>query len=270
MCAPLPFMGQKRMFLGKFRNVLKLYPDNMVIVDLFGGSGLLAHVAKREKPASRVVFNDYDGYHKRIDNIWRTNSLLRDIRTIADGLPKNKAFAQDVKQKILERIKQDELTGFVDYITLSSSLLFSMKYRLSLDGLAKETMYNNVRLSDYVADGYLDGLEIVCMDYKELFEAYKDVPNVLFLVDPPYLGTEVGTYKMSWGLADYLDVVTVLQGKQFVYFTSNKSSIVELCEWIEHHRDMVNPFKNAGKEEFHAHVNYNSKYTDIMIYSDIG
>ena len=30
-----------------------------------------------------------------------------------------------------------------------------------------------------------------------------------FLVDPPYLSTEVGTYKMFWRLADYLDVLTL-------------------------------------------------------------
>jgi site-specific DNA-adenine methylase len=84
-------------------------------------------------------------------------------------------------------------------------------------------------MSDYNADGYLDGLVIESSDYKDIFRKYKDVSNVVFLVDPPYLCTEVGTYNMSWSLADYLDVLTVLCGTSYIYFTSDKSSILELC-----------------------------------------
>ena len=99
--------------------------------------------------------------------------------------------------------------------------------------MSKDTLYNNIRSTDYSpCDGYLNGLKIVSADYKQVFNQYKDTPNVVFLVDPPYLCTEVGTYKMYWRLADYLDVLSVLSGHSFVYFTSNKSSILELCDWI--------------------------------------
>jgi adenine-specific DNA methylase len=47
LSAPLPFVGQKRMFAQKFKEVLKEYPDNSVFVDLFGGSGLLSHITNR-------------------------------------------------------------------------------------------------------------------------------------------------------------------------------------------------------------------------------
>lgn len=66
---------------------------------------------------------------------------------------------------------------------------------LSLDELGKEILYNTVKQTDYIADGYLDGVEIVKADYRELFAQYKDVENTVFLVDPPYLSTEVGAYK---------------------------------------------------------------------------
>ncbi len=265
--APLPFMGQKRMFVGKFKNILANYPDNITIVDLFGGSGLLSHVAKREKPQSKVIYNDYDNYSRRINNIGRTNNLLCDIRAIIGQYARHKSLPKEMKANILNRIKEDEQTGFVDYITLSSSLLFSMKYCISLETLSKETMYNNIRMADYNAEGYLYGLDIVCKDYKTLAVEYDNTSNVLYLVDPPYLNTDVGTYKMSWTLSDYLDVLTILQGKSFVYFTSNKSSIIELCSWIESNKLKTNPFADSKKTEFHAHMNYNSQYTDIMLYT---
>lgn len=90
--------------------------------------------------------------------------------------------------------------------------------------------------------------------------------GAVFLVDPPYLSTEVGTYTMYWKLSDYLDVLTVLTGHSFIYFTSNKSSILELCEWIGKNQSLGNPFKGCMKSEFNAHINYNATYTDIMLY----
>lgn len=255
------------MFASEFKKILKNYPDDAVYVDLFGGSGLLSHITKCEKPDATVVYNDFDNYRQRLANVPRTNALLADLRRLTVGCGRCKLIPKDIREAILERLKQEETTGFVDYITLSSSLLFSMKYCISLDKLRKESFYNKIRTTNYPpCDDYLHGLEITSCDYKELFEQYKDMPNVVFLVDPPYLSTEVGTYTMRWGLSDYLDVLTVLSGTNFIYFTSNKSSIVELCDWMGKHPDMGNPFKDARRIEFNARVNYGASYTDIMLY----
>lgn len=141
-----------------------------------------------------------------------------------------------------------------------------MKYKLSVEEMEKETLYNNIRTTDYrPSQDYLDGLVITSCDYKELYKQYKDTPDVVFLVDPPYLSTEVGTYKMYWRLSDYLDVLNILKDKPFAYFTSNKSSIIELCEWIDKNKLIGNPFKDCRKIEFNAHMNHISKYTDIML-----
>lgn len=267
LSAPLPFVGQKRMFAQKFKEVLKEYPDNSVFVDLFGGSGLLSHITKREKPNATVIYNDYDNYRMRLNNINRTNALLSGLRKLTIDCPRQKLIPEPIRGLILERLRQEETTGFVDYITISSSLLFSMKYCMNLKDLQRESFYNNIRKQDYpLCTDYLNGLEIVSCDYKELVKKYKNLPNVVFLVDPPYLSTEVGTYRMNWRLSDYLDVLSILVDKSFIYFTSNKSSILELCCWMGNHPNIGNPFNNAKKEEFNARMNYNSTYTDVMLY----
>ena len=255
------------MFAQKFKEVLKEYPDNSVFVDLFGGSGLLSHITKREKPNATVIYNDYDNYRMRLNNINRTNTLLSDLRKLTIDCPRQKLIPEPIRGLILERLRQEETTGFVDYITISSSLLFSMKYCMNLKDLQKESFYNNIRKQDYpLCTDYLNGLEIVSCDYKELAKKYNNLPNVVFLVDPPYLSTEVGTYRMNWRLSDYLDVLSILVDKSFIYFTSNKSSILELCCWMGNHPNIGNPFNNAKKEEFNARMNYNSTYTDVMLY----
>lgn len=268
LSAPLPFVGQKRMFANEYRNILKTVENASVFVDLFGGSGLLSHITKRERPDATVIYNDFDNYRCRLENVGRTNHILAELRELTKHVPRQKIIPGTVRKRIFSLLEQEEAeAGYVDYITLSSSLLFSMKYVLSLDGLVKETMYNNVRKTDYDCSGYLDGLEITSCDYRDLFNKYKDRKDVVFLVDPPYLSTEVGTYSMYWRLPDYLDVLKVLNGHKFVYFTSNKSSIIELCEWLGKNKEVGNPFEKAVRKEFNAHMNYNSRYTDIMLYN---
>ena len=205
LSAPLPFVGQKRMFARKFMKVLEQYPESTVFVDLFGGSGLLSHITKRCKPEATVIYNDFDNYHKRLENIPRTNRLIADLRSmVGNSVPRHKTITGELRERIFSRILQEEHeTGYVDFITLSSSLMFSMKYKLSVPEMRKEALYNNIRKADYPeCTDYLEGLEIVSCDYKELFNRYKDTPGVVFLVDPPYLSTDVGTYNMSWRMSD--------------------------------------------------------------------
>ena len=212
LSAPLPFQGQKRMFAKEYIKVLQQFPDGTTFVDLFGGSGLLSHIAKCQKPDSTVIYNDFDGYRLRLDHIPQTNELLTELRKIVD-VPRHKPILGEVRERVLSCIRRH--------------------------------------------------------DYKKVFERYKDVPDVVFLVDPPYLSTDSKTYRMYWKLSDYLDVLTVLSGHRFIYFTSNKSSIVELCEWIGKNKLIGNPFENCHRREFNAHMNYNASYTDIMLYTDV-
>lgn len=265
--APLPFMGQKRKFLKAFREALKDYPENAVYVDLFGGSGLLAHTVKKQCPDAKVVYNDFDNYRERIQAIPQTNELMHELRALLSDKPKDKRIVGSARESVLKRIKSHERKiGYLDYITLSSSLLFSMNYVKDFESLEKNTLYNCVRQSDYSAEGYLDGLEIVQHDYRLLFDTYKDNKNVVFLIDPPYLQTTSVSYKNYWSLSDYLDVLSVLDGHRYFYFTSNKSSIIELCEWVENRSFDSNPFANARKLEVNATMNYSSSYTDIMLF----
>ena len=265
--APLPFMGQKRNFLKHFKEVLNSeFKDVIIFVDLFGGSGLLSHIAKTIKPNSRVIYNDYDNYSQRLANIDRTNIILQKLRVLLHDYTKDAKLVPEMKSKVLELFKKHEKSGFVDYITLSSSLLFSMNYATNYDEMSRQTLYNKLKKGDYCADGYLAGVEVVSCDYRTLFDKYKHNSDVVFFVDPPYLSTETDVYKSYWRLKDYLDVLKVLESNSFIYFTSHKSSIIELCDYIEENLHAQNPFANAGKRVFTQHLARAGSYQDIMLY----
>ena len=95
--APLPFMGQKRRFVKDFKDVLKSTSGITTIVDLFGGSGLLSHVAKSVLPHIRVVYNDYDGYSERINNITTTNKIIAEIRQLLKPVPTDKKVPEEIR-----------------------------------------------------------------------------------------------------------------------------------------------------------------------------
>jgi hypothetical protein len=269
--SPLPFQGQKRRFQNEFKQALKQFKNAPVFVDLFGGSGLLSHWVKQQCPDATVIYNDYDGYHLRIANIERTNALLAQFRIILKDAPVDKVVSKEAKAAILKAIKTEEKrTGYVDYVTISSSLLFSMNYATTYAEMQKQTMYNCVRKNDYeLADDYLQGVDVVKMDYKELFNRWKHVDGVVFLVDHPYLSTDCGTYSNYWKLANYLDVLQTLKGTNYFYFTSNKSSILELTDWLEKNLGGENPFSGATRVEVNARMNHNAGYTDIMLYKKV-
>ena len=142
LSAPLPFVGQKRMFAREFIKVLEQFPEGTVFVDLFGGSGLLSHIAKRCKPRATVVYNDFDNYRRRLENIPRTNRLIADLRDmVGDTVPRYKPITGELRERIFERIlREEQETGYVDFITMSSSLMFSMKYKLSVPEMRKESL----------------------------------------------------------------------------------------------------------------------------------
>jgi D12 class N6 adenine-specific DNA methyltransferase. len=265
--SPLPFMGQKRRFLTKFKIELESFNPGATYVDLFGGSGLLSHTVKQHCPDAQVIYNDYDNFSKRLEWIPKTNKLIQDIRDLISDLPKDKAIPFERRQSILDRIYSEEKHyGYVDYITLSSNLLFAMNNAISYDEFARQVFYNTLRETPYSALGYLDGVQRVSMDYRELFELYRDQSNIIFLVDPPYLSTDVSTYKSShWKLSDYLDILDVLDVEHYFYFTSNKSNVVELCEWIAKKVPGSNPFACAVAVSHVNNPNYHSKFTDIML-----
>ncbi len=266
--SPLPFQGQKRKFIKSFSAALVNFPENGVYIDLFGGSGLLSHTVKAVYSKAKVIYNDYDNFVRRLEAIPETNKILRQLRQILAGYPVDKKITGEYRQRIIELLTDADSQGYVDWITLSSSLKFAMKYATDLSGFTKDTLYNSVRLSDYDATGYLEGVDIVCMDYRKLFDRYKSTDGVVFLVDPPYLSTDTATYGSNgyWKLQDYLEVLQVIHNQSYFYFTSNKSQIVELCEWISTVSSAANPFEAATQEKVSTTTSYQARYTDIMYY----
>lgn len=268
--APLPFVGQKRNFIKQFRQLLNENITNdgegWTIIDVFGGSGLLAHNAKRLKPSATVIYNDYDGYSQRLTHIEDTNNLRKLLFEIVKDTPRQKPLTKVQTEQVVSTI--DSFNGFIDIHAVATWLLFSGKQITSLNELKKHKMYNTVRLSDYPnTANYLDGLEIVKLSYRDLMPVYQE-DKVLFLLDPPYLYTGQGAYKQDkyFAMVDFLHLIALTK-PPYIFFSSTKSELLEYLDYLKHYKS--EDWKRIGgykKIAINSHMNYNAKYEDNMIY----
>lgn len=205
---------------------------------------------------------DFDGYTGRLAGVAATNRLLADLAALAEGCPRHKRMPEPLRRVVVGRLAAEDLIGGVDWITVSSSVLFSCNCAASLEDMSTRTLYNNIR-GAYDAEGYLGGVEVVKCDYRELLQAE---PRAFAILDPPYLSTDTAAYSKDtfWGLTDVSDS---LQGRNFAYFTSSKSELVELCGWLGQHTDFSNPFAGAERHALSTSPNGNCKgYEDIMLF----
>lgn len=239
---PLPFQGNKthwRKIITDIINNIKGDCSDYVFVDLFGGSGIVSHWVKNIKPASTVIYNDFDNYCDRLNKIDETNEQLKEIRKITKDYKENDKLSEETKNKIIKYLKT---LDDPDLLTLESNLLFAhggCTYAPRLEDLKGRSFYCNVRKSDIKnnVDEYLKGLIIEHKDWKELYketkEKYKN-KKLIYILDSPYLYADKTGYNVKyWKLSDTILLLNVLyEMNKFILFNGDKSGFYELLEVV--------------------------------------
>ena len=232
---PLPFLGNKSKKIDSFIDYIKNCPDDLIYVDLFGGSCYLSYVIHQLKPNAEVICNDFDDYRNRLNNVDKTNEILKKMKELIGDKAFRSKFTDDEKDKIKNLLSAEKYDS-MDVITLSACLMFSSLYCVNLEQLFHRNLwYNKIPLNDYDASWYLkalEGIKFVKKDWQELYNEYKDNDKVCFIADPPYAETDQTGYKGKWSFNDSLRTIKILNHKYFVYYTSEKSKIYPLIETI--------------------------------------
>ncbi|HHF3770849.1 hypothetical protein MZA11_04825 [Haemophilus influenzae] len=270
--APLPFIGQKRMFLKHVEIVLNKHIDGegegWTIVDVFGGSGLLSHTAKQLKPKATVIYNDFDGYAERLNHIDDINRLRQIIFNCLHGIiPKNGRLSKEIKEEIINKI--NDFKGYKDLNCLASWLLFSGQQVGSVEALFAKDFWNCVRQSDYpTAEGYLDGIEVISESFHKLIPRYQNQDKVLLLLDPPYLCTRQESYKQAtyFDLIDFLRLINLTK-PPYIFFSSTKSEFIRYLNYMQESKtDNWRAFENYKRIVVKASASKDGIYEDNMIY----
>ena len=254
--SPLPFLGQKRNWL---RDIEGIDFSGFTVIDLFGGSGLVSHSIKAKRADTRVIWNDYDNFKGRLEMIAETEELRANLLNV--GLEKAKRVNRDGIAKI-KAIIDEHLVKFgrVDWITVSSWLLFAGNYAHDYDDLMQRTWYYQVVKTPLNADGYLQGVERRSCDFRELLAEYRGKENILFIADPPYIMTNQNGYVSKGGdfrLKDCVELIKEIHDQPVLFFSSPKSETDSLLE--------VFPPEKIERKEFSTSIGTNRIYEHLYL-----
>ncbi|RIY34337.1 hypothetical protein CKF54_00930 [Psittacicella hinzii] len=82
-----------------------------------------------------------------------------------------------------------------------------------------------------LCEDYLDGIEVVHCDYKELLTAKEyQHDKVVFLLDPPYIGTNLEGYSEegeTFNYADLLELMLLIRPPYLFFYINNRFLQIE-------------------------------------------
>ena len=80
-----------------------------------------------------MIYNDYDNYCERLAHIQQTNELLRYFWALLKDYPVDAKITGALHQTVLDKLFAADKIGYVDWISLSANLRFSMRYANDYD-----------------------------------------------------------------------------------------------------------------------------------------
>ena len=227
---PLPFLGNKAESRKYILQILETYIPTVIqenefyIVDVFGGSGFCAYLARQVFPDIQhvhVVYNDYDNYLDRLMKIDQTNRILQKCRAIV-RTPQEKRMTDAEKHAIEEIIEQEESP---DIKTISTHFTYTCGWCDSYEDLKKKSaFYNRLSRDTYKTSAaeYLEDIDVIRADWEVIVNYFMDKPT-LFIIDPPYLYSDKVLYNTKyWKLDKYMLLLSKIMSMEHVILFSEK------------------------------------------------
>lgn len=246
---PLPFRGNKTKWI---KDLIKYFVknhdkfENLVFIDVFGGSGIISSLLAKLYPNNKVIYNDYDNYTKLLtkSNIDRLNELRTKIYNIIkdyEYLPKiNDDDSNKIRYLIKHYYPNFENNNKLKNIFASWLIFDGVNFKLDSTFYSRvpKNNYSNVDIKDYLPDNVI----IEHLEYKDLINKYKSILNKsLLILDPPYLGTSKEFYNKEWDLKDTYNVLKLCIKYKCLLFEANSSNVIRLIKTINANSPI--PFK---------------------------
>lgn len=235
---PLNFLGNKQKWLDTIRRVLltKNVTGKTRFLDVFGGSGLIAHNLKYWYPDNEVIRNDFDNYAERLLKIDTTNKILNEIKEylISKGCiigntkgRTPKLTNEQIKDviTILDRYTDSE----IDWHTISAYLKYGGKLIDNRQQFYNTIFFNKLTILNKDSKGYLKGVIRDRLDYKQFIDKYR-TNDTFMIFDPPYTKTTTEGYKNCFTLKDTEELIANLKGVNWLFFTSANSKILHIFD----------------------------------------
>ena len=256
----IPFSGSKRY---SYKNVKKIVEEGGYkrVYEPFGGSCVLSVNLVNDGVVEQAIANDYDHFFddypeyldlkdKVVAECYRRG--LKKVCSDKEGSYFINDNGEKVRLKQLSlseeprKILQKVISTYVPkelypYFCLGTQ--FGWHTRLKND----EIKLNNFKLFSrdltttkqrkYIE--LLKKVKLENLDYKDFIEIYKwdiqDDPDVLLIIDPPYIDNETSQYKGGFSISQENELIELLRdlNVDFVFFESNQDFVSKLQDIFE-------------------------------------
>lgn len=218
---PLPFVGNKRLFLTPFCEVIKRF-QGQTVFDAFGGSGFLSRCAKDTRPDLNVTLNDISDYSWRLSCVRDTNEILQKLRE-AGAYRSNDTYDRytpDIETRLKEivslaRDKESAMSSvYVKGSTTIRALCRTVDFDENLcehwhDGLIKK------RINFGVCNGVMGAYDLYILD-----PPYKTKASKATRTNKEYAGSAIGAFDFC--------VSCIMSGRKIILFDEIDSYLIKL------------------------------------------
>ena len=175
----------------------------------------------------------------------------------------------EIRNEIIKILDNNEN---IDYITLSCYLMYSGYWARDRKNFVKNNFwkrftkkFNGFNIEE--CKNYLNNINVVHMDWKDLFNEYKNNNNVIFIVDPPYSETFTQSYDIGyrWDIRDDLKLIEILK-KPFILFNIKNAPLLNFIDFINNNYNADINYKKVEKRSRGTNKQQ-TWFDEIMIYN---
>ena len=240
---PIAFAGHKGAWIGYIMQKAKSLPDSAKVIDAFGGSGMCARAVIEARSDLQVLWNDFDGYLKRLDRAHETEILRQTLQSICGERKRNHAIHSHFHDT-------DPLTPAQKDAVENALYLHGLAFGYVDSYLVTQYLYNGHRRPEVQSAGHAWVNHIACSPIRvdlanehaqilrsahTCFDITSHEPlAAYYILDPPYEKTENCRYKGQDAAGVFSSIERICKTARGVMFffarPTNWINTLRLCQ----------------------------------------
>jgi site-specific DNA-adenine methylase len=258
--SPISYQGSKKKEISYIKEHQPAYFNKLI--DVFGGGGNVFLQYIKDYPCH---YNDVNKYMVELFTILKdeakTNDLINDMRKYGTTFEE----WTDIKNN---KVQINELTKYIYMCKLGmrGNMNLNTPKRQKQNGVYIMTGKNDIGHFKMYPELLRDKLTVTGLDFRRIFEMYKDDENAFLYCDPPYISCKTNEYGTEFTKQDFDYIIRVMRHN---YYKCKIMLNVDYCGYTrENFKDLYKSFYPISYNSAYKSGLYN-KYHIILTNYDL-